>query len=92
MILVIDLVFVIVMGCGMESEIVIAGLSLAGTFFGSFSGMKRMSYRIEQLEKKVERHNNFAERIPILEEKILAANHRISDLEQYESELIKHEK
>lgn len=76
----------------MQSEIIVAAVSLAGTFFGSFSGMKLMSYRIEQLEKKVERHNNFAERIPILEEKILVANHRISDLEQYESESIKHEK
>ena len=76
----------------MQSEIIVAAVSLAGTFFGSFSGMKLMSYRIEQLEKKVERHNNFAERVPILEEQMKAANHRISDLEQYESELIKHEK
>lgn len=40
-----------------------------------------MSYRIEQLEKKVERHNQFAERVPILEEKMAVANHRIDDLE-----------
>ena len=40
-----------------------------------------MSYRIEQLEKKVERHNQFAERVPILEEKMNVANHRIDDLE-----------
>ena len=66
----------------MQSEIIIAILSLFGTFIGSFSGMKLMSYRIEQLEKKVDKHNNFAERIPILEEKIAVANHRISDLEK----------
>lgn len=54
----------------MTNEIVIAILSLAGTFIGSFSGMKLMSYRIEQLEKKVDKHNNFAERIPVLEEKV----------------------
>lgn len=66
----------------MQSEIIIAILSLFGTFIGSFSGMKLMSYRIEQLEKKVDKHNNFAERIPILEEKIAVANHRISDLER----------
>lgn len=66
----------------MQSEIIIAILSLIGTFIGSFSGMKLMSYRIEQLEKKVDKHNNFAERIPILEEKIAVANHRISDLER----------
>lgn len=70
----------------MVSEIIVAGFSLIGTFIGSFSGMKLMSYRIEQLEKKVERHNGFAERIPILEEKILVANHRITDLETHEHE------
>lgn len=76
----------------MESEIIVAGFSLIGTFFGSFGGMKLMSYRIEQLEKKVDKHNNFAERVPILEEQMKVANHRISDLEQHESELMKHEK
>lgn len=54
----------------MTNEIIIAILSLAGTFIGSFSGMKLISYRIEQLEKKVDKHNNFAERIPVLEEKV----------------------
>lgn len=92
MILVINLVFVVVMGCGMESEIVIAGLSMLGTLIGSFGGSRLTAYRIEQLEKKVDKHNNFAERVPILEEQMKVANHRISDLEQYESELIKHEK
>lgn len=66
----------------MQSEIIIAILSLVGTFIGSFSGMKLMSYRIEQLEKKVDKHNNFAERVPILEEQMKVANHRISDLER----------
>lgn len=70
----------------MSSEIIIAALSLAGTFIGSFSGMKLISYRIEQLEKKVDKHNNFAERVPILEEQIKVANHRISDLETHEHE------
>lgn len=54
----------------MTNEIIVAVLSLTGTFIGSFSGMKLMSYRIEQLEKKVDKHNNFAERIPVLEEKV----------------------
>lgn len=68
----------------MDGNIIIAVLSALGTFCGSFSGLKLTSYRIEQLEKKVERHNNFAERIPILEEKVAVANHRISDLEAHE--------
>lgn len=63
------------------ATIVVGVLSLVGTLAGSYGGMKLMSYRIEQLEKKVDKHNNFAERIPVLEEKIEVANHRISDLE-----------
>lgn len=63
------------------ATVIVGILSLIGTAIGSWSGMKLMSYRIEQLEKKVEKHNNFAERIPVLEEKIEVANHRISDLE-----------
>lgn len=70
----------------MVDEIIVAGLSLVGTFAGSFSGMKLMSYRIEQLEKKVDKHNNFAERVPILEEQMKVVNHRISDLETHEHE------
>lgn len=70
----------------MDGNIIIAVLSALGTFCGSFSGLKLTSYRIEQLEKKVEKHNNFAERIPILEEKMAVANHRISDLEAHEHE------
>ena len=80
------------MGCDMESEIVIGAVSLVGTLLGSFGGSRLTAYRIEQLEKKVDKHNNFAERVPILEEQMKVANHRISDLEQYESELMKHEK
>lgn len=74
--------------CGdyMDGNIIIAVLSALGTFCGSFSGLKLTSYRIEQLERKVEKHNNFAERIPILEEKMAVANHRISDLEAHEHE------
>ncbi len=66
----------------MNSEIVIAIFSFAGTLIGSFGGMKLMSYRIEQLEKKVEKHNNFAARMPVLEEQMKVANHRIDDLER----------
>lgn len=66
----------------MQSEIIVGLLSLCGTFAGSWGGMKLMSYRIEQLEKKVDKHNHFAERVPILEEQMKVANHRIDDLEK----------
>lgn len=66
----------------MSKEILIALLSFAGTLIGSFGGMKLMSYRIEQLEKKVDKHNHFAERMPVVEEQIKVANHRLDDLER----------
>lgn len=64
------------------TDIIVAALALLGTAIGSFSGFKLTSYRVEQLEKKVDKHNNFAERIPILEEKAKVMNHRIEDLER----------
>lgn len=63
------------------ATVIVGLLSLLGTLVGSFGGMKLMSYRIEQLERKVDKHNNFAERIPVIEEQIKVANHRIDDLE-----------
>ena len=63
------------------ATVVVGILSLMGTALGSWGGLKLMSYRIEQLEKKVDKHNNFAERVPILEEQMKVANHRIEDLE-----------
>lgn len=63
------------------ATVIVGALSLLGTLLGSWSGLKLMSYRIEQLEKKVDKHNNFAERVPILEEQMKVANHRLDDLE-----------
>lgn len=63
------------------ATIVVGLLSLIGTGIGSWSGSKLMSYRIEQLERKVDKHNNFAERMPVVEEQIKVINHRLEDLE-----------
>ena len=68
----------------MSDAIIVAVLSLVGTFAGSFSGMKLMSYRIEQLEKKVDRYAIITERIPVIEEQIKALDHRITELEKKE--------
>lgn len=69
-----------------STEIIVAALSLVGTLGGSLGGIlvssKLTNYRIEQLEKKVDKHNNFAARIPVLEEQMKVANHRIDDLER----------
>ena len=70
----------------MNSEILVALISLLGTFGGTLSGIfvssKMTNYRLQQLENKVAEHNNFARRMPVIEEKIEVANHRISDLER----------
>lgn len=70
----------------MDSTIIVAGISFAGTLVGCFCGIltanKLSNYRIQELEKKVDKHNNFAGRIPVIEEQIKVINHRIDDLER----------
>lgn len=70
----------------MDNTVIVALISLLGTLIGSLGGImvstKLTNYRLEQLEKKVEKHNNFAGRVPILEEQMKVANHRIDDLER----------
>lgn len=63
------------------TDIIVALLALCGTAVGSFSGFKLTSYRVEQLERKVDKHNNFAQRMPVVEEQIRVINHRLDDLE-----------
>ena len=65
----------------MTSEVFVALCSLIGTALGTFGGTKLMSYRIEQLERKVEKHNSVVERMAVMENKMTVADHRISDLE-----------
>jgi septal ring factor EnvC (AmiA/AmiB activator) len=71
-------------GHWLSNELVVALLALAGTLMGSFSGIlvanKLVNYRLEQLEKKVEKHNNLVERIAMAENEIKIINHKIEDL------------
>lgn len=78
----------------MNDAVLVAVLSLMGTLGGTLGGIltanKLTNYRIEQLEKKVDKHNGVVERVYILEkneavieEEIKVANHRIEDLEKY---------
>ena len=64
------------------ATVIVGVLSLMGTALGSWGGLKLMSYRIEQLERKVDKHNSFAERMPVVEEQIKVINHRLDDLEK----------
>ena len=77
----------------MEHTVLVAVLSLVGTLVGTFGGIlasnRLTNYRIEQLEKKVDKHNSVIERtykieehLTLHDEKIAVANHRIDDLER----------
>ena len=67
-----------------QVNIIIAVCGCIGSVIGSFGGFRLISYRVEQLEKKVDKHNNFAERLPVVEEQIKVINHRVEDLEENE--------
>lgn len=68
----------------MTSEIVVALLGLLGTLAGSFLGVvaanKLVQYRLQQLEEKVNKHNNIIERTFILEGRMNEAEHDIRDI------------
>lgn len=75
-------------------EAVVSLISVLGSALGTLSGIlissKLVNYRIEQLEKKVDKHNQVIDRVyklegrdAVIEEEIKVANHRISDLEEY---------
>lgn len=77
----------------MES-IVVAALALVGTLAGTYFANRKsaalIAYRLEALEKRVEKHNHLIERTykleeltQLQEEKIAVANHRIKDLEEF---------
>ncbi len=67
----------------MDSSIIVALLSLIGSLGGTFGGIlvssKLTAYRIEQLEKKVSEHNNFAMRLPVVEEQIKELARRLDE-------------
>jgi TolA-binding protein len=80
----------------MDTAIIVSIISgiftLAGTIISVVVGFSKASQKaaiqqavtdtkLEALTEEVRKHNNFAERLPVLEEQIKVANHRIADLE-----------
>ena len=69
------------------NEVIVAAISLIGTLAGSLGGIlvssKLTNYRLQQLEQKVDRHNRFAERMPVIEEQIKTVERRLEDLERH---------
>ena len=79
----------------MNNDIWVALIAFAGTAIGTAGGIiassKLTNFRLQQLEKKVDKHNSLIERMYVVEgkidkidEKIKVANHRIEDLEKEE--------
>lgn len=79
-----------IIGC-----IITGGLSLVGVVLSNLSNNKKIENtlstqqavtdtKLEELTREVRSHNNFAQRVPVLEEEIKVANHRIEDLERRE--------
>ena len=67
------------------NEIIVAiitgGITLVGVLLANQKTQAVMETRIDELTREVREHNNFARRVPVVEEQIKVINHRIKDLE-----------
>ena len=77
---------------GIIVAVITGGMALLGNVMSNLSTHSKTMYRIEQLEKKQDIHNQVIERVyqlekvtEVLEERQKTANHRIDDLEREES-------
>jgi ABC-type lipoprotein release transport system permease subunit len=76
----------------MTEQIIVALIAFLGTLLGTLGGIlassKLTNYRIEQLEKKVDKHTGFAEKIPTLQSEVGDLKKRVENLERYHKEKI----
>ena len=70
------------------SEIIVAlitgGITLVGVLVSNGKAQAVTDTKLEELTREVREHNNFARRMPVVEEQIKVMNHRITDLEKKE--------
>ena len=68
------------------NEIIVAlitgGITLVGVMISNQKSQAVTDTKLEELTREVREHNNCARRVPVLEEQMKVANHRIEDLEQ----------
>lgn len=68
------------------NEIIVAlitgGITLAGVLISNGKAQAVTDTKLDELTREVREHNNFARRMPVVEEQIKVINHRISDLER----------
>lgn len=65
------------------SALIGGGISLVGVLIANGRAMAVMEERIAELTREVRSHNNFAQRMPVIEEQIKVINHRLADLEDF---------
>ena len=66
------------------SAVIAGAVTLIGVLIANSRSQAETDTKLEELTREVREHNNFARRVPILEEQMKVANHRIADLEQNE--------
>ena len=64
------------------AAIVSGAVTLVGVLIANSKSQAVTDTKLEELTREVREHNNFAQRVPVLEEKMKGANHRIDDLEE----------
>ena len=66
------------------SAVIAGAVTLIGVLIANSRSQAVTDTKLEELTREVREHNNFAHRVPILEEQMKVANHRIADLEANE--------
>lgn len=66
---------------GLIGSVIVGVLTLIGVLSSNSKAQAVTETKLEELTREVRKHNDFANRIPVIEEKISVANHRIDDLE-----------
>jgi hypothetical protein len=65
------------------TSIITGGITLAGVLIANSKSQAVMETKVDALTREVREHNNFARRMPVVEEQIKVINHRIEDLEGF---------
>lgn len=65
------------------TAVVTGAVTLIGILIANGKAQAVTDTKLEELTREVREHNNFAKRMPVVEEKIKVINHRIDDLESY---------
>ena len=68
------------------AAVITGGVTLIGVLIANGKTQAVTETKLEELTREVRLHNNFAQRVPVIEEQLKVANHRIADLEEHEYE------